>query len=98
MVPRLGLFAGNESRLPYDYEDLIALIAPRPVLVVQPAMDRDATPADVKAAVDRAKTVYTLSGAASSLELQEPNDYARLTVATQNKAIEWMKANIKSLK
>lgn len=98
MVPRLGLFAGNESRLPYDYEDLIALIAPRPVLIIQPAMDRDATPTDVKAAIDRAKTVYTLNGAANNLELQEPNDYARLTAATQNKAIEWMKANIKNLK
>ncbi|MDR0352403.1 MAG: dienelactone hydrolase family protein [Opitutaceae bacterium] len=94
LLPRLGLFAGDEARLPYDYEDLIALAAPRPVLIVQPRRDRDASPADVRAAVDRARRAYEQSGAASRLALQEPDDYGRLAAATQDAAIAWMRENL----
>ncbi|MDR0901249.1 MAG: alpha/beta fold hydrolase [Opitutaceae bacterium] len=94
LLPRLGLFAGEEARLPYDYDDLVALAAPRPVLVVQPRMDRDADPAEVRAAVGRARRVYERAGAGDKLGLQEPDDYARLTAATQDAAIAWMKKNL----
>ncbi len=93
LIPRLGLFAGNESQLPYDFDDLIALIAPRPVLIVQPQKDRDADPKEVRAAVSRAQKVYTFSGAEKKLELQEPDDYGRLTNATQDRIIQWIKDN-----
>ena len=56
----MGFFTGQESRVPYDYDELIAAIAPRPVFVLQPQLDRDATPADVHAAVDQARKVYAL--------------------------------------
>jgi dienelactone hydrolase len=93
LIPRLGLFAGKESQLPYDFDDLIALIAPRPVLIVQPQKDRDADPEEVRAAVSRAQKIYTFSGAEKKLELQEPDDYGRLTNATQDRVIQWMRNN-----
>ncbi len=94
LLPRLGLYAGGQERLPYDYDDVLSLIAPRPVLVAQPRRDRDASPEDVRAAVDRAREVFQLQGAASKVELFEPDDYARLTTATQNRIIEWMRSNL----
>jgi dienelactone hydrolase len=94
ILPRLGFFIGHEAQLPYDYAEMIATIAPRPVLIVQPQMDRDATPADVRTTVAQAREVYTLYGAAAKLGLQEPLDYARLTDVTQNHAIEWMQHNL----
>ncbi|KAA6324078.1 Multidomain esterase [termite gut metagenome] len=97
LIPRLGLFAGSESQLPYDYDELIALIAPRPVLIVQPQRDRDASIADVRTAVKRAQGVYTLNRATNKLELLEPDDIGRLTNATQDKIIKWMEKNTKSL-
>lgn len=93
LLPRLGLFAGHEAQLPFDYDDLISLMAPRPVLVVQPQMDRDADPAAVRAAVDRARRVYSLFGDTTKLGLDEPRDIARLTTPTQDRAIAWMKAH-----
>jgi dienelactone hydrolase len=93
LLPRLGLFAGAEAQLPYDYDGLMALIAPRPVLIVQPQRDRDADITDVRAAVKRAQAIYTLGKAGNKLVLQEPDDYARLTDATQDKIIEWVKEN-----
>jgi dienelactone hydrolase len=91
VAPRLGLFIGQEARVPYDYDELISAIAPRPVLVVQPSMDRDATPADVRAAVETARKAYALHNASDRLNLHEPHDYQRLPAATQNAAIEWMR-------
>jgi len=94
LVPKLGLFIGRENDVPYDYDDLLAAIAPRPVLVVQPLMDRDATPADVRAAVEQARKVYAAQGSANNLALDEPHDYQRLPAATQTRAIEWMAKNL----
>lgn len=90
LLPRLGLFIGNEPRLPYDYDGLLALIAPRPLLVVQPARDRDAAPAEVRETTDRVRRVYSLFDSAGNLELLEPDDYQRLSTPTQNAVLSWM--------
>jgi pimeloyl-ACP methyl ester carboxylesterase len=90
VAPKLGLFIGEETKVPYDYDSLIAAIAPRPVLIIQPTMDRDATPADVRAAVESARRAYALHNAPNRLTLHEPNDYQRLPAATQAAAIQWM--------
>ena len=94
LLPRLGFFIGEESRIPYDYHELIGSIAPRPVFILQPQLDRDAEPADVRKAVDQARKVYQLYGAADKLMLDEPWDYNRLPESTQNRIIEWMRQNM----
>lgn len=95
LMPRLGFFVGHEDRIPYDFDGLMGLIAPRPVMVVQPQLDRDATPADVEAAVREAGKVYALYGAASSLAIREPWDYNRLPNQLQDEVIQWMGQNLK---
>ncbi len=40
LQPRLGWFNGSEADIPYDYDDVLALVCPRPVLVVAPQQDR----------------------------------------------------------
>ena len=92
-IPKLGFFIGHESQIPYDYQDLLGMIAPRPVLVVEPTLDRDATPADVEGAVNQAKQVYALYGAADKLSILEPWDYNRLPNKTQDEAVKWMGVN-----
>ena len=90
LIPRLGFFIGHEAQVPYDFDGLIAMIAPRPVLVVEPTMDRTSTPADVRAAVERARKVYGLYDAADHLALYEPKDYTRLPNATLEHAVTWL--------
>src|SRR5271157_1839975 len=95
LIPRLGFFVGHESQIPYDFHELLALIAPRPVMVMQPQLDRDATADDVHAAVEQARKVYALFGTADKLELYEPWDYNRLPDKSQDHLIEWMGANMR---
>jgi dienelactone hydrolase len=96
IMPRLGFFIGQESRIPYDYHELIATIAPRPVYIFSPLLNRDATPADVHASVDQARKAYELYGAVASskLVLDEPFDYFRLSGPAQDRIVEWMGKNM----
>jgi pimeloyl-ACP methyl ester carboxylesterase len=96
MMPRLGFFIGHEAQIPYDFQDLLGAISPRPVLVVQPELDRDANPAEVRAAVEQARKVYSLYNAAGKLGLDEPWDYNRLPNTTQDRIIDWMTKNLGS--
>ena len=95
LVPKLGFFVGNESKLPYDYNDLMAAIAPRPVYVMEPTLDRDANPEDVHVAVAEARKVFSLYNASDKLMLDDPFDYNRLPEVSQDRAIAWMKQNMK---
>ena len=95
LIPRLGFFVGHEDQIPYDFPELLGVVAPRPVLVVEPQLDRDATPADVKSAVEQAKGVYALYGSGEKLELQEPWDYNRLPKKMQDEIVKWMGANFR---
>jgi pimeloyl-ACP methyl ester carboxylesterase len=94
-IPKLGFFVGHESQIPYDFDGLLAMIAPRPVFIVQPLLDRDATPADVSEAVKQADKVYTLYGAGEKLSLSEPWDFNRLPDKTVNETVQWMSKNAK---
>jgi pimeloyl-ACP methyl ester carboxylesterase len=96
LIPRLGFFVGHEGQIPYDFDDVLSLIAPRPALVVQGQLDRDATPADVSAAVERAKNVYSLYSSPENLALYEPWDYNRLPDKTQDWIVDWMSKNLKT--
>jgi dienelactone hydrolase len=93
LMPRLGFFIGHEDQLPYDFNGVIASIAPRSVLVVEPSMDRTSSPDDVRDAVAQAKKAYALYQAEDKLALDEPQDYTRLTTATQNRAVAWLNSS-----
>ena len=95
LIPRLGLFIGNESKIPYDYDEMLGAIAPRPVYVVNPLFDRDATFGDVHGTVLAARKVYDLYHAEDNLKLDEPWDYNRLAGYTQDRIVLWMRQNMK---
>jgi hypothetical protein len=61
--------------------------------VVEPQLDRDATPPDVEGAVAQAKQVYALYGAGDKLAIREPWDYNRLPNKTQDEIVTWMGTN-----
>ena len=91
LLPRLGFFVGNEARVPYDYHEVLACIAPRPVLVVAPAMDKDAIAGDVRRCVDEVEKIYRLYGATDRLQLSAPDDYSRFSTEMRETAYQWLR-------
>jgi pimeloyl-ACP methyl ester carboxylesterase len=89
--PRLGAFVGNESRLPFDFHEILGMIAPRPVLIVAPQLDYQCVAADLRTGVEAAGKVYALLGGKRFLQLLEPEDYHHLSPAIQKLATESLK-------
>jgi hypothetical protein len=97
LLPRLGFFVGQEERVPYDLHHLLACLAPRPLLVVSPQLDREAQIEDVTQAVQAAREVYALYGASDRLEQISPEDYNHFGPDAQALVARWLgKASGKS--
>jgi cephalosporin-C deacetylase-like acetyl esterase len=88
LQPRLADFLGHEAQIPYDYDELLAMIAPRPVLVFAPRIDCQATLADVRSCVDAAAKVFALLGVKDQLQLHELDDYNRFSPESQKVVYE----------
>lgn len=92
LQPRLAAFIGSESRIPYDYHELLGMIAPRRALLFIPRIDYQSTLADVKACVQEANKVYELTHGRGALELHELDDYNHFSPETQQIVFERLKA------
>ena len=94
LLPRLGFFVGNETRIPYDFHEVIACIAPRPVLVIAPVMDKDAILQDVRSCVEQAGKIYGLYGAPDNIQIFTPDDYNRFSPEMREKTYDWLKSRL----
>ncbi len=75
LIPRLGSFLGHEARIPYDVPELLALVAPRPTLLIVPGVDYQTDLEALRRAVGEARKVYGLLGSPQGLVLQKTDDY-----------------------
>ena len=91
LQPMLGLFHDRENQIPYDFDDVLALIAPRPCLVYSPRRDREAAHADVAACVRRAREAWQAKGSDKHLTHQAPNDINRFQADQHNAFLQWLK-------
>jgi pimeloyl-ACP methyl ester carboxylesterase len=87
LQPRLGAFLGQERRIPYDYHEVLALIAPRPLVVVAPKHDREHSLADVQLCTEEVRKVYELFSSRENLDLVVPDDYNRLSPELQQEVL-----------
>jgi dienelactone hydrolase len=90
LQPRLGYFAGHEARIPVDFNEIIASLAPRPVLVIAPEFDKDVHLQDIKNAVGQVSDIYKLYGAPDHIQLQVPNDINRFSPEMRGDMVEWL--------
>ena len=109
LAPKLGLFVGSERAVPYDYDDLLRAIAPRPTLLVTPTRDRDATLADVVACINSSRPAWkkkqqqeeqeqeTEEGEGEGLLVHlTPNDYSRLSMNITDATVRWASSLFKA--
>lgn len=89
-LPRLGLFVDSPSKVPVDFAEIIAAIAPRPVLIIAPTEDWHANHKDVVAAVEQARKAYALFGAADRLTLLAPERWCEFNNQMQSDVVDWL--------
>jgi pimeloyl-ACP methyl ester carboxylesterase len=95
LLPRLGFFLQHEEKIPYDVHEMLAVIAPRPVLVIAPTWDQYADFSEIKRSVDEAKKVYQLFENRSQIELFAPEDYNRFSPDMKDMMISWLLKQVK---
>lgn len=92
MLPKLGRYHGRESEIPYDYPDLIRLIAPRKVLVYAPLRDRFADPEDIRIGMKEAQMAWTRQ---DGFTFMAPDDVCRFQTDQQEVLVEWLNQVVK---
>jgi cephalosporin-C deacetylase-like acetyl esterase len=94
LLPRLGFFVGNEGCIPYDFHEILACIAPRPILVIAPVLDKDAILSDVEYCVSQAGKIYGLYGAAENIQIFSPDDYSRYSPEMRERTYKWLEERL----
>ena len=90
LLPRLGFFVNQQDRVPFDFDEVLALIAPKPALVMAPTLDRYARLADVEREVEGCKRIYSLLGQPGALSFETPADFNRFSRRMQERVLEWL--------
>jgi dienelactone hydrolase len=90
LMPRLGFFVGHETRLPVDFDEVLAAISPRPLLIIAPKYDSNALATDIENAVKQASRVYDLYPGQSGLQLLAPPTENRFSDEIQGAIYQWV--------
>ncbi len=90
LLPQLAAFETRPDDLPLDDPEVLALLSPRPLLVIAPRHDRYASPSLVRAGISRVRQVYTRENAAEAMQFEAPLDFNRFPAATQTMLFDWL--------
>jgi cephalosporin-C deacetylase-like acetyl esterase len=91
LIPRLGFFVGQADRIPVDFHEVLACIAPRPVLVIAPVFDKDSHLQDIRSSVAQAGKVFSLYGNPGNIEIFSPEDYNRFSPEMRERLYGWLR-------
>lgn len=89
----LVFFIGNEDRIPVDFHEVLASIAPRPLLVIAPEYDKDAHLEDIELSVSQAVEIYRLYGNPENIQMHAPADYNRFSREMREIMYSWLRNN-----
>lgn len=95
LLPRLGFFAGHETHIPFDFHEVLAAIAPRPLLIISPKYDPNAVIPDIAKAVQQASRVYKLYPNAAGIEHMVPESENRFSDEIQAAIFHWAKGIVR---
>ena len=90
LVPRMGFFVGDETRMPYDVDSLAAAFAPKPLCFFNAQLDWESPPALTATAMEAARPAYAAAGAGTALEQRVPEDYNHFAAEMQEAVIQWL--------
>jgi dienelactone hydrolase len=96
MLPRIrGVYGNDPARIPFDFAEVIASLAPRPVFVIAPLHDKVMEVAGVKSAVKSASAVYDLRRAGSALRVAHPESGREFAESVRDEAFAWLDKRLK---
>lgn len=95
-MARMAAYVGRPQDVPFDFYELIAALAPRPVFVNAPLRDSNFRHDSVDRIAEAARAVYRLYGAEGRLRVEHPDSEHDFPDAVRMAAYEWIAAGITS--
>jgi dienelactone hydrolase len=95
-MPRIRDVHGNDpAKIPFDFAELLATLAPRAVLVSAPLKDDVMEVTGVKSAIASASAVYEFRKAGGSLQVTYPDGGRDFSAAAREEAFAWLEKRLK---
>ncbi|MFN6206404.1 MAG: hypothetical protein ACK49R_08190 [Planctomycetota bacterium] len=94
-MPRLAQYRGRQEQIPFDFPELVAGLAPRPVLVIAPQRDENFRAASVDRIAIAARPVFDLYGAGERLRVIHPDCGHDFPQVFREAAYDWIAAALK---
>jgi pimeloyl-ACP methyl ester carboxylesterase len=85
VLPKLGLYHNREAELPFDYDDVISLIAPRKCLIYSPRRDRFSDINDIEKSMVKTKKAWN-----DGFLFLSPDDICRFQRDQHEVLIDWL--------
>ncbi len=78
-IPRLGWFQDKPAQVPVDYTELISSIAPRPLMIVAPVLDKYTDTNALEKSMNTVRKTFSLYQKENNLKYLTPDEINRLT-------------------
>lgn len=95
-MPRLGLYAAHPQDVPVDFGEIASCIAPRPLMVIAPTLDRYADPGAVLNTMKQVENIYNLFGKKDNLVFRTPLEINRMTETMNKEVTEFYEGLLKN--
>ncbi|MFA5866213.1 MAG: alpha/beta fold hydrolase [Phycisphaerae bacterium] len=83
-------FGCDPSKMPFDFEETIAALAPRPFLAIAPAQDSNFDLLGVREVIESAQPIYKLLGKEKTLQASYPRCGHEFTVSSRRQAYAFL--------
>ena len=95
-MPRIrDVYENNPDKMPFDFHEVLAAIAPRAIYVAAPLNDSNFDNAGVRKVVAAAGGVYELLGAKDKLHAEYPDCAHDFPDDVRKRVYEWLKKELK---
>lgn len=88
-IPKLGLWADNPESVPVDFSEILSCIAPRPLMVIAPELDRHSNLEAVKQTMSSVSEIYSRYGQKENIQFKTPLEINRLTNEMREEIIQF---------
>jgi cephalosporin-C deacetylase-like acetyl esterase len=92
LIPRLGWYAENPVQVPVDWAEIIACIAPRPLMLITPEFDRHADLNAIRESLTSIRLLYDKEQKSQNLVIQKPRDINRMSASMNSEAVRFIKS------
>lgn len=94
-IPKMTAYRGRLEEIPFDFQEMVAMLAPRPVLIVAPKEDSNFRMDSVDRVVKAAAPVFKLYGVPENLQLEHPDGGHNFPPDMRERAYQLIDATLK---